>query len=82
MKEKFTQGEWVASYGTLVTIGGISYEMENGFDSNLVAAAPEMYEALKGVIYHFESGNGDHFELNDEMLPNLRLILAKARGEK
>ena len=35
----------------------------------------ELEAALQEVIYHFESGNGDHSDLNDGMIPKLKELI-------
>ncbi len=37
----------------------------------------ELEAALLEVIYHFESGNGDHSDLNDGMIPKLKELAIK-----
>lgn len=37
----------------------------------------ELEAALQEVIYHFESGNGDHSDLNDGMIPKLKELAIK-----
>lgn len=51
-------------------------------NAHLIAAAPELYAMLEGLLCHFKSGDSDHFELNDAKIPELDNLLAKARGEK
>ena len=37
----------------------------------------ELEAMLQEVIYHFESGNGDHSDLNDGMIPKLKELAIK-----
>ena len=37
----------------------------------------ELEAMLQEVIYHFESGNGDHSDLNDGMIPKLKDLAIK-----
>ena len=46
----------------------------NAYDANQVRIA-ELEAALQEVIYHFESGNGDHSDLNDGMIPKLKELI-------
>lgn len=47
-------------------------------NANLIAAAPELYEALEAINDYWESGN---FSRRKDLWDNMRSALAKARGE-
>jgi len=47
----------------------------NAYDANQERIA-ELEAMLQEVIYHFESGNGDHSNLNDGMIPKLKELAA------
>lgn len=64
------------SKGESIAIAVAQKDAKEGIaNANLIAAAPEMYEALACLI---DVCDGNYRELTDEM----QLVLAKARGEK
>ncbi len=56
-----------------------SADDEEQANAHLIAAAPELYDALSGLLYHDENGIGEGY---DEVIEAARLALAKARGEQ
>lgn len=53
-------------------------------NAQLIAAAPELYEALERLVSHWEAraeNDPDTFGLNEDGLPQARLAMRKARGE-
>ena len=60
------------------TAPSISNESKKA-NAHLIAAAPELYEALSGLLYHDENGIGEGY---DEVIEAARLALTKARGEQ
>ena len=99
---KFTKGEWLVepeSYRIIANeqvitsanflMGGRTYGMaveEMAANAHLIAAAPELYEALEAMEAHIstllESGDmGFRDEESIEGLLPARKALAKARGE-
>ena len=63
--------------GPIVLCGEIDCSSEA--DAHLIAAAPELYDALEKVIKYHKLGNlGRH---SDELVASIELVLAKARGE-
>ena len=91
---KFTPGPWT-SRGTVVFIGTHGQIEEDGspayggFDivgcprpeanAHLIAAAPELYEALDMLMD--ATGPGDASQILTEERENIMALLAKARGE-
>lgn len=87
---KFTKGPWtpcmynnddiqVTFFG--VVISGVYHQIgsgnENRMNSNLIAAAPEMYEAMQEFVNRV-----DRVEVRSTATYNkFKTILAKARGE-
>lgn len=75
---KFTKGEWstdgmgIVESGTRIVCDTYMTCKEDLANSNLIAAAPAMYEFLEGIA----DGALDESDNNE-----LRAILAKARGE-
>lgn len=78
---KFTPGPWYVD-GTFVTndedldicsMGDVAWEA----NAHLIAAAPELYEALRDLIAYCDP-TGDYI---DDELVWARAALAKARGE-
>lgn len=79
--ENWTPGPWGDDYGTVLTenndIVADNLTLE---DATLIAAAPELYEALKDIAYAYR----ETFGLDGAYDPALRAAeyaLAKARGE-
>ena len=96
---KWTPGPWRQATGVgycaIRTDGGVIADMRfvdryyNPFDASLIAAAPEMAEALQALIDWFaaedDHGKADFYEriAMCETAENLaRAALAKARGEQ
>jgi len=78
VETKITKGEWSISYGTLVKIGSINYEMENPHDAHLIAAAPKMYKMLENAMCLLAENDKECKALSKE----IRLLRAEARVEK
>lgn len=99
-QEKYTPGPWQAEEDGLIdkmVVGG-NYDLiidlthkdgkRNEADSNLIAAAPEMYETLKKIA-SMEPGESYDYECDIytdcgvcyEMIKLAREALKKARGE-
>ena len=87
MSEKFTKGPWKVLGEDVVLecnekevvawVGDIDGQMIN--NANLIAAAPEMYEALKNVCHNgCRESTADEFCLHCSVAKALR----KARGEE
>lgn len=93
-KPKWTQGPWfsekpdrrgryhiTAMQGPLNVCPAIAH---GGYDARLIAAAPELYDALARAEQKLSAYvgvcKGDK-ELTDTILPMTRAALAKARGE-
>lgn len=87
---KFTPEPWFAyqnPYGTYVRYypdGEVVASMNGDFNqhdklkhANLIAAAPELYEALQSVVTMHDFGNG----METFIIEKARAALAKARGE-
>ena len=82
-----TKGEWKyrkdtryhnvvnESGGTIVQCGTLDSSEAN---AHLIAAAPDMYEALKELVSDFKQGAMPNF---DE-IPEFEAILAKAEGKQ
>lgn len=97
---KWTPGPWAVEYkhGTTRLVAGGEVTMcdetyypwapENDADWHLIAAAPELYEALKAMVYETthlspEDDDGSHWcKISREALSNARAALAKARGQQ
>mgnify|MGYP001594071416 CR=1 FL=1 len=87
---RFTKGRWVVSsdsgysghtvlrndtgYGVCQTV---LREEQDLINAHLIAAAPEMYEMLES-IYESKALNGE----DDDVMNEIKAILAKARGGK
>ena len=59
--------------GYVVTIGAVDEDEYGRADANLIAAAPDLYEALADLVYAHEGQPG---------WGAARAALAKARGER
>jgi len=97
MSEKFTKGKWVLEGWLIVkdvktrrlrtSIAMIddndtTSETERTANAALIAAAPDMYEALKGLIEEYEKCKGSvPTDLSDEINIFCRAALKLARGE-
>lgn len=70
------------------TIDAAGYESDNDTmfaNARLIAAAPELLEALEGVFHACLLANEDEsipFELDGDLLDAARAAIAKATGEK
>lgn len=89
MKTKFTKGDWIVEDGKAVLCNGHKVAYVNSGDNipyfenikanaHLIAAAPEMYEALEQVMKTLSS---DGFGCFDNTCAEIGKLLAKARGE-
>lgn len=91
--EKFTPGKWEVPAGSkIVRIGGIVLEMvadcdikyrnaeENEANANLIAAAPDMYEALKKVEQYGNDRFLSQFSNMDELVTELKFLAGKAKA--
>jgi hypothetical protein len=90
---KATPGEWHVAIGTTyccvrtgsseLRTGGVIADMRiaggyyNIFDANLIAAAPDLYDALENLLKVHKGEGGSKFHAGDIA----RAALAKARGE-
>lgn len=65
---------------TVAMIGGWAskYEKEETANVRLIAAAPDMLEALQSIIYHDERGQGQGYK---EAMDKAAAVIAKAMGE-
>lgn len=83
MKANFTQGPWKATaIGTVVTSSGssvLNYVVPNRADQTLIAAAPDLLEALEDAIGFIEDTTMSDDEL--ELKHKIIAALAKAKGE-
>lgn len=94
MKTKHTPGPWSAGRTIIVhantlaklgaSIGFIntSDEERNAIakaNSHLIAAAPDLLEALQAINAHWEAGN---FSRREELWAPMREAIAKATGEQ
>jgi hypothetical protein len=88
VETKITKGDWSVSYGTLVKIGDVNYEMENSYDAILIAAAPKMYKEIKADIDWLnrlleKEVIGSYFGQGlRARIESKKALLAEARGEK
>lgn len=77
---KHTPGPWIiADDGTIEAkhLGRVGFLTHAApADAALIAAAPEMYEALKGILYEFPDDAEDPFI----GLQSARAAIAKAEG--
>ncbi len=97
MKEKFTQGDWNCNHFNKIN-NDVQYVRNehaeictlykgvevNAANAHLIAAAPEMYIKLKGLIKTIDwldEITHDNIEL-DCLSNEIKELLAKARGEK
>lgn len=94
---KHTQGPWRVCNGTTelplticgqdhTTVGAVTFRtMDNGTvgaNAHLIAAAPELLEALKGMIqYSAKYSVMSQTAKGSEVLRKARAAIAKARGE-
>ena len=94
MNEKFTTGPWKWSWewtdhgARYIGIENSNFEEiigQNGLysedDANLIAAAPDMYEALEDVVSKIEDFLAGKINIRDDYCYKPRKALAKARGE-
>ena len=88
-KCNWTQGPWQKvtgkTYCAVRVDSGVIADMRiaggyyNTFDADLIAAAPEMYDALDVLMD--ATGPGDAEQLLAEERENIMALLAKARGQ-
>lgn len=57
---------------------GVTYHAERVANARLIAAAPDLLEALEAINAHWESGN---FSRNPDLWEPMRAAIAKAKGE-
>lgn len=98
MNEKFTPGPWVIALNTCIATedgegGTMDWFAEtygpddsiNAANANLIAAAPDLYEALKDMLSgwrYIRETHGDLYGVGWERSETLAIkALAKARGE-
>jgi hypothetical protein len=86
-ERKWTQGPWAWKHDNLWEMiaddirGDLVMKtsgVENEYDLDLIAAAPDLYEALDLAMYYL-AGNG--YLDDDGPMPSIISALAKARGE-
>jgi hypothetical protein len=51
------------------------------YDAHLIAAAPELYEALVNIVANVTSPDNAHYGADEEYIDAALAALAKARGE-
>lgn len=73
---------WDVHDSTGVTISGGTIYQKDKYDAAVIAAAPELYEALSNLVAHLEDGAyaGENFPDGHPMI-TARAALKKARGE-
>jgi len=92
---KWTPGPWTVARAGWTDEGNVWYSLEGvkeacAPDGRLIAAAPDLYEALQSVhafltdpavgTWQYMEGDGFYRDLGKE-LANITAALAKARGE-
>ena len=91
---KFTPGPWtkwrnsvhsedgicIAECGNSVRTTHLSEE-ESEANTNLIAAAPELLEALEAIIKGLEASDEEGLIGHTEQIINAKAAIAKARGE-
>ena len=88
-ESKFTKGEWTVEDGRVVACGdfriaysysgsNIPYTEPAKANAHLIAAAPEMYEAMQEFVNRVDKGE----VRSNKTYNKFKSILAKARGEK
>lgn len=82
---KHTQGPWEISGNTLINVTGEPANIQVAIvnecrpsDAKLIAAAPDMYEALKGALPFIELYNGSASNL----ARSIQKALDKAKGKQ
>ncbi len=88
-KTKFTPGPWkIGAYESgRMAVDGANGEEVTGYidieDAHLIAAAPELYEALKELCRYAEDSDGCQYgTLSTKLVKDIaNAALAKARGE-
>ncbi len=94
---KFTPGPWQVSGNAVKAIAQVAYCGASGSWSNkgtqvigddeakanaiLIAAAPDLYAALKMMTDRFLDANGSYGEYENETIDAANSALEKARGE-
>ncbi len=62
-------------------VGGLKSNLkEMEANTRLIAAAPDLLEALQGILYHFVPERGN-LKVEDDMIKKAHAAIAKARGE-
>lgn len=85
VKERFEGGSWfldiVTPHGTVCRLNG--FDKQAGADSRLIAAAPDLLEALKDAVEIFEITDACNEPPSDAWvwLYAARAAIAKASGE-
>lgn len=76
---QFTPGPWVVHKGDV--LGANNVMLGSDADLRLIAAAPDLYEALKGalpLVAKWCHTQGDNKQFHEETLAPIRAALAKA----
>ena len=91
MSEKWTHGQWVVNGDKIESTGGSCRAriaiIDDGAGTNpaanaqLIAAAPDIYVALKGIYDMLYAASDGERIWTMEMQQSARYALAKARGE-
>ena len=94
MSGGWTPGPWavgkngdVNSKDGLVVVVGVSYEIgkaardRDKADARLIAAAPDLYEALEWAVNHFDGDTKCNANQETNCIEKCRDALAKARGD-
>jgi len=82
----YTKGEW--AYTPHPKEGGFVHSLEKGIafyvgheNGNLIAAAPEMYEALKAITSQFAAAVEHPYSSDKKVYTQALKALAKAEGK-
>ena len=73
----FTEGDWACSVAVATNIGSLR-KAEMNANARLIAAAPEMFEALRTIV---EYGPQSGMKADAPMLIAARAAIAKATGQ-
>lgn len=82
--EFYTHENYVVKLSTDRDYGYYEGGIENKADANLIAAAPDLYEALKELLnYGVEFEHADYVvaQIDKEAIKDARAAIAKAKGE-